>query len=136
MFCFGHILSDPNQKLYIPCTHLNTNDSLCAYPILRNQKSSFCSAHEGKIIQQKKRKPLEKRKRKTNQKRRKKLQNQNQKEKRRVKAKKKLRLKKWRTLITTPTSPRTFQASAAFQQLATLQIIPTTPTTPTTTTTK
>jgi len=133
MFCFGHILSDPNQKLYIPCTHLNTNDSLCAYPILRNQKSSFCSAHEGKIIQQKKRKPLEKKEEENQPKKKKKAPEPKPKGKKKGEGEeKKLRLKKWRTLITTPTSPRTFQASAAFQQLATLQIIPTTPTTTTT----
>ncbi|CAL0320684.1 unnamed protein product [Lupinus luteus] len=48
-FCYLHILSDPNQKLYKPCNYVikcaESGPIRCGKPILRSSVSSLCNAH-------------------------------------------------------------------------------------------
>ncbi|KAM0879556.1 hypothetical protein ACQ4PT_034160 [Festuca glaucescens] len=53
-YCFDHILSDPKQQLYKPCTFITKQSSMpngkgtCGRPVLRCTTSSRCSDHDPK----------------------------------------------------------------------------------------
>uniref|UniRef100_A0A7N0TT27 KAT8 regulatory NSL complex subunit 2 n=1 Tax=Kalanchoe fedtschenkoi TaxID=63787 RepID=A0A7N0TT27_KALFE len=55
-FCHLHILSDANQKLYKPCTHViksaQAGPIICGKPILRSSTPSVCQGHLQKTQQQ------------------------------------------------------------------------------------
>lgn len=49
VFCFSHILSEPRQQLYKPCTYVTRSGQngsfTCGKPVLRAVVPSFCPAH-------------------------------------------------------------------------------------------
>jgi hypothetical protein len=45
-YCYCHILSDPDQRLFVPCTYTSPEDgSRCNYPIIKYSDPELCAHH-------------------------------------------------------------------------------------------